>query len=291
MYNYSFIIPHKNSQGLLQRCLDSIPDREDVQIIVVDDNSDVSKVDFSHFPGLTRKNTVCVFNEDGGGAGRARNIALSKAQGKWLVFADADDYFSDSLNAILDKYRDDDTTDMVFFNYCKITETNDIIQMPITRYISNYMSRRPFSEKVLRYSAWSPWSRMLKRELQVKNHVYFEETPFGNDLMFVLKATSFASKIEAEEQIVYYYYSPALGSITKVRSEDPKQKLIHFENRLKIWNLYNEVGYHFVHPLWGAQKGIKPDDVKSLYVKYGYNNIYIFRDAFLYSMAKVFKII
>jgi glycosyltransferase involved in cell wall biosynthesis len=43
MYNYSFIIPHKNCPDLLQRCVDSIPDRDDVQVIVVDDNSDEGK--------------------------------------------------------------------------------------------------------------------------------------------------------------------------------------------------------------------------------------------------------
>ena len=46
MINYSIIIPHKNIPNLLQRCLDSIPNREDVQIIVVDDNSDPNIVDF-----------------------------------------------------------------------------------------------------------------------------------------------------------------------------------------------------------------------------------------------------
>lgn len=43
MIVYSFIIPHKNCPVLLNRCLDSIPIRDDVQIIVVDDNSDVDK--------------------------------------------------------------------------------------------------------------------------------------------------------------------------------------------------------------------------------------------------------
>jgi len=42
MINYSIIIPHKNIPHLLVRCLDSIPQREDVQIIVADDNSDIS---------------------------------------------------------------------------------------------------------------------------------------------------------------------------------------------------------------------------------------------------------
>ena len=38
--NYSIIIPHKNSTVLLERCLKSIPCRKDVQVIVVDDNSE-----------------------------------------------------------------------------------------------------------------------------------------------------------------------------------------------------------------------------------------------------------
>ena len=38
-YTYTIIIPHKNIPLLLQRCLDSVPLRNDVQIIVVDDGS------------------------------------------------------------------------------------------------------------------------------------------------------------------------------------------------------------------------------------------------------------
>ena len=40
---YSFVIPHHNTPDLLQRLIDSIPQREDIEIIVVDDNSDEGK--------------------------------------------------------------------------------------------------------------------------------------------------------------------------------------------------------------------------------------------------------
>ena len=36
---YSIIIPHYNNPELLMRCLKSIPVSEDIQVIVVDDNS------------------------------------------------------------------------------------------------------------------------------------------------------------------------------------------------------------------------------------------------------------
>ena len=50
-YTYTIIIPHKNAPLLLQRCLDSIPFRDDIQIIVVDDDSSSDVVDFYGLSG------------------------------------------------------------------------------------------------------------------------------------------------------------------------------------------------------------------------------------------------
>ena len=91
MINYSVIIPHHNIPALLQRCLDSIPERDDIQIIVVDDNSDSNKVDFKKFPGIGRRNVEIYYTKEGKGAGFARNVGLKYAKGRYLIFADADD--------------------------------------------------------------------------------------------------------------------------------------------------------------------------------------------------------
>ena len=55
MINYSIIIPHYNIPDLLGRCIKSIPEREDVQVIVVDDNSTGSGDYVSTIPELSRK--------------------------------------------------------------------------------------------------------------------------------------------------------------------------------------------------------------------------------------------
>ena len=70
-YTYTIIIPHKNIPLLLQRCLDSVPLRNDVQIIVVDDGSSSNVVDFTNFPGTDRENVEIIFTKDGKGAGYA----------------------------------------------------------------------------------------------------------------------------------------------------------------------------------------------------------------------------
>lgn len=70
------LIPHKNNQVLLEKCLSSIPLRDDIQVIVVDDNSDPEIVDFNHFPRWSGINYECYFTKEGRGAGFARNEGL-----------------------------------------------------------------------------------------------------------------------------------------------------------------------------------------------------------------------
>ena len=85
MKNFSIIIPHKNLPHLLQRCLDSIPARDDLEIIVVDDDSSEELVDFKSFPGTDRPDVKVIFDKQSKGAGAARNIGINKATGKWLL--------------------------------------------------------------------------------------------------------------------------------------------------------------------------------------------------------------
>ena len=105
----SIIIPHHNTPTLLQRCLDSIPADKGIQVIVVDDNSDPTKVDFEKFPGKVRPDVEIFLTKEGRGAGYARNVGLQHAKGDWLLFADSDDYFVQGFYDVIRKYIDNDT--------------------------------------------------------------------------------------------------------------------------------------------------------------------------------------
>ena len=120
--NYSIIIPHKNTPDLLERCINSIPVRKDLEIIIVDDNSSENIVDFDNFPGLNIENTTVIFNKAGKGAGNARNIALPRAKGRYIIFADADDFFHKCFNDILDDYCNKNL-DVVYFNANSVNST------------------------------------------------------------------------------------------------------------------------------------------------------------------------
>lgn len=222
---YSFIIPNHNQQDLLQRCLDSIPMRDDVEVIIVDDNSDSNKVDFCNYPGTDRPNTKIVYNKEAKGAGHARNIALEHATGDWLIFSDSDDTFNtkDLLHAFAE-YGDSDN-DIVYFDVNCIDSIDGSYVDNIHGYTSIIRSSKD-RENLCRYHLKCPWGKMVKRQLITDHSIMFEETPVANDAMFSLQTGHFAKKVAISNLKIYNWYIHINGSITTKRSKDAA--LCHF---------------------------------------------------------------
>ena len=203
---FSVIIPHHNIPRLLQRCLDSISDVPEVQVIVVDDNSSPDKVDFNKFPGLERQYTQCVFDKVGGGAGHARNIGMKHADGKWLVFADADDFFVDGAFEILEGHKNDHK-DIIYFKSNSVDsdtfEPSDR-HVRMDKAIDDALSGTISNKKAV-LTIPSPICKMLRREYIQDKGVLFDETYASNDMMFALKAVYWADDdaVAVSDEVLY----------------------------------------------------------------------------------------
>ena len=185
MKKYSIIIPHKNTPDLLQRCLDSIPRRNDVQIIIVDDNSDSDKVDFEHFPGIDDERVEVYLTKEGKGAGYARNVGMSHAKGDWLIFADADDYFySDNLSKLMDMNIPDEYDVVVWKSkYVYLDGTFEWIHEEDIDSSNILICKFNTVEKL--YSKFvTPWSKMVRRKFCDDKSILFEEVEYSNDEIF-----------------------------------------------------------------------------------------------------------
>lgn len=212
---YSIIIPHRNCPDLLQKCVDSIPLREDVQIIIVDDNSDEGKK-----PYINRPNVEVFFLdvEQSNGAGRARNVGLQNAKGKWILFSDSDDTFeTENLNRMLDKYADSEA-DIVFFNANKIDETSREV-------LGQHISKKKYDRNADQYIGflkyWSnvPWAKFIKRSIIEQNSITFSEVPSANDLYFSTVSGYYAKKVLVDFTIIYNYSVRLTGNITSKVTE------------------------------------------------------------------------
>lgn len=220
MTNYSIIIPNRNNPELLSRCLDSIPKRDDIQIIVVDDNSDERQVDFNKYPGYDNPNVELVFSKEGKGAGNARNIGLKYAKGKWIVFCDSDDEFiTDSFSRKLDEYLDSDA-EIIFFDVLVIDYESKEVLSANNPYQKIIRSKKKNREDFCRYKLLVPWGKIIKKSIVDSYRIEFDETPVANDAFFSLKTGYYAKTIVIDKTPIYKWFAKRKGSITSRASKE-----------------------------------------------------------------------
>lgn len=220
MIKYSIIIPHKNIPDLLIRCINSIPIREDIQVIVVDDKSDGADNYICQFEELSNPNLELYLTKEGKGAGYARNVGMQHAKGEWVLFSDADDFFVDDWIEIIDKYSDSNADVVAFQIECRLSDDLSVIidsswyNAGLNRSIKGEVS----SHDVL-FSKNFPWAKMVKRSFLINHSIMFEEISHANDV-------SWGYHVAAEHQEcivapeVIYCLSRRNGSLTTQKNID-----------------------------------------------------------------------
>jgi glycosyltransferase involved in cell wall biosynthesis len=225
MINYSIIIPHKNSVNSLLRLCNSIPDDDDIQIIIIDDCSDfdiLNAIKNNKF----NNNVEIIFCDISKGAGAARNIGVNLAKGKWLLFADADDYFTDTFDNLLNKYLNS-ASDIIYFDTDSQDDNGDqsYRHLRYSRLVHDFLNDSS-KENSLKYYFTPPWAKMIKRDLIIKNNIKFDEVVASNDVMFSIKMAFFAKNIEACKYVLYMI-TLSKGSVTQIISK------AHFNSKFR----------------------------------------------------------
>lgn len=203
---FSIIIPHRDIPSLLQRCLASIPVRDYLQVIVVDDNScdDVltALYDLQHrYPHVQ-----FVYDKEARGPGRARNIGQSLARGKWLVFADADDFFEEGFWDKAPKLMENQKADLIYFKVRGVwLDTLEPCQRgeDYNHMVDKYMHGVKYAEEQLRLSHVTPWGKIIRHSMVKDNHITFEVIPVGEDTMYSTYVALNARTVAACDTVMY----------------------------------------------------------------------------------------
>lgn len=204
---YTVIIPHRNSQEFLIRCLKSIPDNNKFQIVVIDDCSCHDKVSFDFVRAQSDRDFELIILESNQGAGVARTEGLRHAQGDYILFADVDDYFLADVENLLDQAVDGGSDEIIFFNI----DDKENFSVQGQRYQNFIDSYDGTEERLsdLKYRSWSPWAKLFKRQFIENHQLYFESRKKGNDCFFVLNAMVKAKNIKVVKSPLYHLsYSP-----------------------------------------------------------------------------------
>lgn len=222
--NLTLIIPHYNSVDLLEKLLLSIPHRKEIEVIVIDDKSTVGREAYDVLREDTRFSAIDFLDNktERKGAGVCRNIGLNKAMGKWVLFADADDYFTDTMYDGVCRYFNDDV-DVIFFKPTSIfvdTGKESDRHIRFCERLEHYTKEKNLKNELeLRYKLDVPWSKMINRSFLIQNRIVFEEVIASNDILFSAKVGFFMKKFLVSEETIYVA-TRSFGSLTGNRSEE-----------------------------------------------------------------------
>ena len=274
---FSIIIPHYNIPDLLMRCLKSIPVLEDIQVIVVDDNSPNADTYLERYPELSRPYIEFIRTTKGGGAGYARNVGLDHAKGKWLLFADADDFYVEKMYDVIIPHSDSEA-DIVYYKPTSVYSEDIYQQSNKSNYLNSYIDlyKKTGNDEYIRCRWCPPWSKMINREFIMNNCFRFDEIQYANDYYFSIISGIKAKSIVVVEETLYIYVDRK-DSLTANFCSKQGELAVRSDVSFRVEKLFKQNKIHINQHrpfIWYLKRMLKTDRALFFYYFWKLHEIY-----------------
>lgn len=169
----SIIIPIYNAAKTLPYCLDSILNQtyKDFEIILINDGSidNSQKIIDSYkkkYPKIIRS-----YSQRNSGIAKTRNKGMELSKGKYLFFIDNDDYIDNDYIETFVNEIEKRNCDVLIGGYRRVSENGKILYQ-----------KQPINTPWSKYMFITPWGRIYKRKLLIKNKISFLDLNIGEDV-------------------------------------------------------------------------------------------------------------
>lgn len=201
----TIIIPAYNSEEYIIRALDSIPQRKDLEVIVVDDCSIDNTLNIIKEYENNLGNYLVLHQEKNQGPSMARQRGFELAQGEFVYFFDSDDWFlTNNLNAAIDLLYSDQvkTIDMLSGKH----EDNDDI---IGDHVFQYSINNTFIKK-----------HLLTKDMFIPGY-------FNEDFYTVQKllSTNKNVKMATIDSVLWHWNNHRENSLTDIKHKLDRDKI------------------------------------------------------------------
>ena len=209
MKKFSVIICAYNIEDYIAKAIESVleQDFEDYELILVNDGSKDKTLDIlKEYEAKSNGKIRVIDNGKNLGLGKSRNIAISKAQGEYIVHLDGDDLFysPDTLSKI-NQTIGKDGADLIYFGV-KYVGGDNKEHLPTAENSTR-------EARIICDMHFAVASKVWRKEFLEKNNITFIEDMYYEDMVYSIKATILAEKLKYGEFPIYYYYRNREGSI------------------------------------------------------------------------------
>lgn len=295
MFKYSIIIPVYNSEKFLSDCLNSIlcQTYTNFEIILVDDcSTDSSPIICDEFAKKYPDTVTVIHCETNGGVANARNIGLKNATGDYIGFTDNDDRWQfDYALYDIDQKLSISKADMLVYGTSLYMDKDSKTELYGNKFKEDMIENKNCFQSIrtmVKYDFvnFAVWSKFVKREIIIKNNIYFPNGKRNEDTDWLAKVFTYVNSVDAYEKSLYLYrmgneYQQTSKPLKRQYVDDLKNILIENIDAVSILeNDRKEMIYDFLcqaYVVWMSQIGLfkntKDDIAKmkqySFVLKYG----------------------
>ena len=203
----SIIIPAYNAGKYIARTIEGVMRQTiaDWELIIVDDGSK------DDTPGIcdtfaSKDSRIRVVHKSNGGVSAARNTGLDEAQGRYITFLDADDFFVPQyLEALTHSIGRAEMSAFPYKEVCSDGELPSAFE-EFEPTSEQYTLQEGYILLVKKNLLHSPYCKLFVNEIVTKNVIRFEESvAMGEDLLFNLAYLENVKTLAIGNQKVYYY--------------------------------------------------------------------------------------
>lgn len=232
----SIVIPVYNAEKYISRCLNSIIGQtyQDFEIILINDGSKDKSLEILKEYSNKYEN-IKIFSQENSGPSKARNLGIEKANGKYLIFIDIDDWIE--INFIKKIYNEVvKGYDLVTIGYKDISKYG-IIELNDFKTLNKNKDR--FLLNIFDGVGGTLWAKIFKIDIIKKYNLNLNPKIFMcEDQLFVLEYALKINNYSNLKECLYNYNRLNEHSITSKMDSKyyENMKLFLFELRILLNN-------------------------------------------------------
>lgn len=277
----SIIVPVYNAEEYLPETLRALSAQSftDFEMFFVDDgSSDRSLELIRSFAAADSR--AHLLQQQHQYAGVARNNGMKHAQGEYLLFLDADDFFHPDMLEKAVARADETQADICVFKAdqynqktgrrSKLNNTCDTRLCPKR---AETFSRHSNSANIFRFTTGAPWNKLFRRSFVEANGLVFQDIQSANDVAFTMTALAVADRIAILDEVLLTYRANNASSLQGSKYKNPDsffKARYELKKRLEERQIYGEVQQAFVNYALHTSVG----NLKTMRTREGFEKAY-----------------